>query len=119
VKGPLITVRCECGADEKLRYGERWTCPACGRSYDTSRIPEEEYRRIARATSRLRAGDYVFAAALAVLMLVLLLYGEPIQILIALPFLMIAWLTYGRPLLRRRYRRLVAERPTWDLSAEP
>jgi hypothetical protein len=118
VKDPAITVTCECGDQEKLAFGERWTCPRCGRTYDTARIPEDEYRRLARATNRLRLGDFAFAAALAVVMLVLLLFGEPIQILIALPFLMIAWLTYGRPLLRRRYRRVIADRPTWELRAD-
>ena len=54
-KGPPITVTCECGARKELFYGERWTCPDCGRSYDTSHIPADEYQAIRRLQLRYRA----------------------------------------------------------------
>jgi hypothetical protein len=118
VKGPLITVRCECGELAGLAYGERWTCPQCGRAYDTTRIPEREYRDLVDTTRRLRLTEYGFAAVLAVAMLALLIFGHPFQVMVALPMVLIAWFTFGRAIQRRRYRRLVRERPTWELRAE-
>ena len=51
-KGPPITVTCECG---ELFYGERWTCPVCGRSYDSGQIPADEYAQIRRLQLRYRS----------------------------------------------------------------
>lgn len=118
MNGPLITVRCDCGELAGLRYGERWTCPSCGRAYDTNRIPEREYRHLADRTRRLRLTEYGVAAVLALAMLALLVFGHPFQVFVALPMVLIAWFTFGRLILRRRYRRLVRERPTWELRAE-
>ena len=53
-KGPLITVTCECGQRRELRYDERWKCDGCGRRYDTSRIPLDEYAAIRRTQLRYR-----------------------------------------------------------------
>src|SRR5687767_226104 len=54
LKGPRITVNCECGQTQYLAYGERWTCEKCGRSYDTTRIPQEEYEEIRQISLRFR-----------------------------------------------------------------
>src|SRR4051812_33795910 len=43
LKGPRITVNCECGQTNYLAYGENWTCGSCGRMYDTNRIPRDDY----------------------------------------------------------------------------
>src|SRR5215204_1128307 len=39
LKGPPITLTCECGQKRDLPYGERWRCEQCGRTSDTNRIP--------------------------------------------------------------------------------
>src|SRR3712207_76550 len=38
VQGPPITITCECGEKRALRYGTRWTCERCGRTWDTNQI---------------------------------------------------------------------------------
>jgi len=54
LKGPPITVTCECGEKRELSHGERWTCESCGRSWDTRRIPPEQYGEIRRISLRYR-----------------------------------------------------------------
>ena len=45
-RGPLITLSCECGARRELHYGEQWHCENCGRTWNTNRIPLEQYEQI-------------------------------------------------------------------------
>jgi hypothetical protein len=39
LRGPPITVTCECGERRELAYGETWACESCGRGYDTGPDP--------------------------------------------------------------------------------
>ena len=52
--GLPITLQCECGTLAGVRYGERWTCPQCGRSWNTSQIPQAEYDRLLGSVRRYR-----------------------------------------------------------------
>ena len=52
--GPRITLTCKCGEKNYLQYGERWTCDKCGRSWNTLRIPLEQYAEIRRTQLRFR-----------------------------------------------------------------
>ncbi len=70
-KGPLITVKCECGQRRELRYGEQWRCEGCGRRYDTRKIPIEEYAAIRRTQIRYR----LFPLLSGILLLVC---GDPV-----------------------------------------
>ena len=54
LRGPPISVTCECGEARELRYGERWRCESCGRRYDTTRIPRADYDAIRRTQLRFR-----------------------------------------------------------------
>ena len=61
-RGPPITVTCDCGEKRHLRYGERWTCEKCGKTWNTNRIPVEQYAAIratqcATAASRSRSAS--------------------------------------------------------------
>lgn len=49
-----ITLQCDCGKLAAVAYGERWTCPECGRTWDTSQIPRAEYDRLLRSVRRYR-----------------------------------------------------------------
>jgi hypothetical protein len=118
MKGPAITLRCDCGAEGRAAYGERFTCEHCGRVYDTSRIPAAEYGVLEAAARRYRRIGWAVAAAVALFVLALALTGRPLQVLVGLPIVLIGWFVYGRPLLRRRYRQAIASRPTWHLEAE-
>ena len=118
VKGPRITVRCDCGAEARLHYGDRWECEQCGRRYDTSSIPEAQYREIESIVRRYRLLGYGLGVVLAALVLVLVLQDQPFVLLATLPAILMVWFLYGRPFLRRRYRRAIAAAPRWELRPE-
>jgi hypothetical protein len=54
VREPPITITCECGEVAYVRYGERWTCPSCGRNWDTTQIPRAEYEELLSSVRRYR-----------------------------------------------------------------
>lgn len=117
---PRITLRCDCGKSEALvAYGERWTCDACGRTYDTSTIPAGDYAAIQALRRRYRIVGYVGVVLVAAFVLLLALTAQEFQLFIGLPFILLVWFTYVRPLMRSRYRRRVVElQRTWTLKAE-
>jgi hypothetical protein len=117
---PRITLRCDCGKSEALvAYGERWTCESCGRTYDTAAIPAADFEAIQALRRRYRIIGYSGVALIAALVLLLALTGQPFQLFIGLPFILLLWFTYVRPFMRSRYRRRVGElQRTWTLRAE-
>jgi hypothetical protein len=117
-RGPPITVTCECGEKRELRYGERWRCESCGRSYDTSRIPVEEYDTFRRNRVRDRILPTAVFAALAVLVLVLVLIGRPVAAILMVSLVGFLWGSFVRPARRRRQYRAIAERPRWQIRAD-
>src|SRR4051812_24392858 len=70
LKGPRITVNCECGQTNYLSYGETWTCPSCARMYDTNRIPRDDYERIRDISLRYRLLPIAFGAFVALVAIV-------------------------------------------------
>jgi hypothetical protein len=118
LKGPPITVTCECGERHELFYGERWTCPTCGRSYDSNRIPAEQYAAIRRLQLRFRALPIAIGLTVLVLAIVFTLTGNIAGVFFLLPVALIVWFVFLRPTHRRRYRAAIAELPRWELRAE-
>jgi len=53
-RGPPITLTCECGETRHLRYGDRWTCEKCSRSWDTTKIPVDQYAAVRSTQLRFR-----------------------------------------------------------------
>lgn len=117
---PRITLRCDCGESEAyVAYGERWTCEACGRTYDTKGIPAEDFEAIETLRRRYRIVGYAGVSLVAAFVLVLALTAQEFQLFIGLPFILLVWFTYVRPFMRSRYRRRVGElQRTWTLKAE-
>jgi uncharacterized protein (DUF983 family) len=117
---PRITLRCDCGESEALvAYGERWTCESCGRTYDTTGIPAADFAAIQAMRRRYRIVGYAGAVLVAAFMLLLALTAQPFQLFIGLPFILLLWFTYVRPVMRSRYSRRVNElQRTWTLKAE-
>ncbi len=117
---PRITLRCDCGKSEALvAYGERWTCESCGRTYDTSGIPSEDFEAIQALRRRYRIIGYSGVALVGALVLLLALTAQQLQLFIGLPLILLVWFTYVRPFMRSRYRRRVGElQRTWTLKAE-
>jgi len=118
VKGPPITVTCDCGERTELFYGERWTCPSCARTYDTRRVPEHEYAAIRRVQRRFRAVPIGLGLAVAALAIFFTLTGNPFSVFVLLPLSVATWFAFIRPLHRRRYRAAIAQLPRWNLRAE-
>ena len=118
-KGPLITVTCECGQRRELRYGERWNCNGCGRRFDTSKIPLEEYTAIRRTQLRFRMFPLLAGLLLLVCVIVFFLTGRTYGALVAIPFLIASWGVFARPLYRARYRRALTKNvPTWTIKSD-
>jgi len=117
-KGPPITVSCECGTRRELFYGERWTCPDCGRNYDSGQIPAEEYRAIRRLQMRYRAVPIALGVTVALIAIVFTLTGNIAGLFFLMPVAIITWFVFIRPTHRKRYRAAIADLPRWDLRAD-
>jgi hypothetical protein len=117
LRGPRITVSCECGASRQLEYGERWTCEDCGRAYDTEQIPREEYEVVRRTQLRFRALPVAVGLVVLALAIFFSLTGNVLNVFVLLPLALVTWFVFLRPAHRRRYRRAIAELPRWNLRA--
>jgi len=117
-KGPPITVTCECGERHELFYGETWRCPACGRSYDSRNIPEDDYAAIRSLQRRFRALPIAFGGVVAATAIVFTLTGNIVGVFFLMPVAIIAWFVFLRPTHQRRYREAIADLPRWDLRAD-
>jgi hypothetical protein len=117
-KGPPITVTCECGERRDLRYGERWRCDGCGRSYDTNRIPLEEYASLRRNKVRDRILPSIVFAAAAAVALVFVLIGRPLAVVVVVPLAGFLWSSFVRPARRRRQYQAIADRPRWKIESD-
>jgi hypothetical protein len=118
LRGPPITVTCECGARHDLDYGERWTCEDCGRAYDSSRIPPEEYEIVRRTQLRYRILPVVLGLIVSALAVFFAITGNVFSVFFLLPLALMLWFGLLRPLHRKRYRQAIAELPRWNLRAE-
>jgi hypothetical protein len=117
MRGPPITIQCECGAARHVPYGERWTCEQCGRTWNTAQIPEEDYRALMRDMRNLRLSVVgVALALLAIFGLLAMFVSESLFLL--LPVVLAAWFILYMPAWRRRVRRRARSVPKWDLHPE-
>jgi hypothetical protein len=117
-KGPPITVSCECGERRELRYGQRWRCEGCGRSYDTNRIPVDEYASLRRNRVRDRIlPSIVFIVAVAVAV-VFIAIGRPLALIVVFPLTGFLWSSFVRPARRRRQYQAIADRPRWKIESD-
>jgi hypothetical protein len=119
MRAPRITLRCDCGADALVAYGERWTCESCGRTYDTTEIPDADFQAIQSLRRRYRLIGALGVALVAAFVLFLALTAQEFQLFIGLPTVLLVWFMYVRPFMRTRYRRRVLELTrSWTLRAE-
>ena len=118
-KGPPITVTCECGQKRDLQYGEQWQCEGCGRSYDTRKIPIEEYAAIRRTQLRYRLIPLIAGLILLAAMIVFFVAGSAFSGLVLVAFVGASWVMFVRPFFRTRYRKSLGKNlPTWNLKAD-
>jgi len=118
VRGPPITLSCECGARADVAYGEGWSCPDCGRRYDTTRIPADDYAQIRRTQLRYRILPVAYGLIVSAIAVFFIATGNTFSVFFLLPVALTAWFMLIRPVHRSRYRRAIADLPSWDLRAE-
>jgi hypothetical protein len=118
LRGPPITVTCECGDKRDLRYGEAWDCERCGKRWDTRQIPTEQYETIRRLQWRFRLVPIALGLVVAALAIFFTLTGNVFSVFFLLPVALSVWFVFLRPLHRRRYRAAIADLPRWELHPE-
>jgi hypothetical protein len=118
LRGPPITVTCECGEKRYLRYGEAWDCERCGKRWNTNQIPAEQYELIRRTQLRFRMVPIALGIVVAALAIFFSLTGNIFNVFVLLPLAMVIWFSFVRPVHRRRYRQAIAELPRWELRPE-
>jgi hypothetical protein len=118
VRGPKITVSCRCGEKQYLAYGERWTCETCGRTWDTRQIPAEQYAAIRATQLRYRRIPLVISVVALACIVAGVLVGKALGGLIIVAIAATTWSMFFRPIHSRKYRKALAQLPTWTLTPE-
>ena len=114
---PPIAIRCECGDEHSVPYGDRLTCATCGRVWDTTQIPPDEYARRNRQMNRFRLEILAFAVILLVVFVPLVLFVSGSYVFLGI-IVGMAWMFLYMPFWRRRVRRAAASAPRWELHPE-
>jgi hypothetical protein len=117
VRAPPITIACDCGEMKHVAYGDTWKCDACGRSWNTSQIPAEEYWGIMRDMRRMRFFVIGIAVGFALIFGVLGLFVSQ-GLFLLLPVVLPIWFIWYMPWWRRKLRRRVRSLPKWKLHPE-
>ena len=117
-RGPLITLTCKCGERRDLRYGERWRCEKCSRSWNTLRIPLEQYAEVRRMQLRFRRIPLVVSTLSLACVVAFIVMGRAFGGLILVAFAATAWSMFVRPFHKRRYREAIAKLPSWEIEPD-
>ena len=113
-----ITVTCDCGVVAYVRYGERWTCPTCGKTWDTSQIPQSEYLQLLSSVRRYRLLTIGPPLALAAVLVPLAIFVG-LQYGLLLFVLVFAHAVFVVPKLRDRATASVGRSTrSWELRPE-
>jgi hypothetical protein len=117
VRGAPITVRCDCGDVQHVPYGETWECPTCGKRWNTTQIPAEQYWGIMEDMRRFRLQVMGIAVAIAVPFALLGLFvGQ--RFFLLFPLVLGFWFFFFMPQWRRKVRAATRSLPTWHLRPE-
>ena len=117
MKGPPITVRCDCGEVEPVLYGEAWTCPTCGRRWDTAQIPPDEYWGVMREMRRYRLEVIAVSVVLGIALAITLANLGSRRYFPIVLGVMGFWFLIYMPRWRQKVRRRVRELPGWRLRS--
>ena len=117
MKGPPITVSCECGRSRLVAYGDTWTCEECGRRWDTNQIPQADYEGLLRRVRRYRLEILSLAFVVLAVFIPLIVFVNQKFVFVA-AVAAFGWMFIYMPFWRRRVRRAAREAPTWNLRAE-
>jgi hypothetical protein len=117
-RGPPITLTCECGETRHLRYGDRWACEKCSRSWDTAKIPVDQYAAIRSTQLRFRRVPIAISVLALAAVIAGIVVGKALGGLLVVAILATSWSMFFRPLHRRRYREALADLPTWQIEPD-
>jgi Flp pilus assembly protein TadB len=117
-RGPPITLTCECGETRRLRYGERWTCQSCAKTWNTAKIPLDQYAAIRATQLRFRRAPIAISVLALVAVIACIVVGKALGALLVVAILATTWSMFFRPLHRRRYREALADLPSWQIEPE-
>jgi Flp pilus assembly protein TadB len=118
LRGPAITITCECGEKRNLRYGEQWQCERCAKRWDTGQIPAEQYEAIRRLQLRFRIVPIVFGLGVTALAIFFTLTGNIFNVFVLMPLALMIWFVFLRPTHQRRYRKAISDLPRWELRPQ-
>jgi hypothetical protein len=118
LRGPPITITCECGEKRSLRYGAQWQCERCGKRWDTRQIPAEQYDAIRRLQWRFRVVPIVLGMVVAALAIFFTLTGNIFNVFVLMPLALMIWFVFLRPTHQRRYRQAISDLPRWELRPQ-
>jgi len=117
VKGPPITITCECGESRQVPYGETWACETCGRRWDTGQIPAAEYAGLMRSLRRYKIELLALTGGTVAVFLPLIVFVSGSYLFLA-AIAAFALLFVYLPFWRQRIRRAARAAPRWQLSPE-
>ena len=117
-RGPLITVTCDCGEVNYLHYGARWTCPSCGRTWDTNQIPIEQYAELRATQLRFRRVPIIVSTLVLACVVAFIIIGKALGGLLLVAVIATTWNIFFRPVYKRRYQAALKDLPTWSLKPE-
>ena len=117
VKGPPISVVCECGQKALVAYPSTWVCEKCGRRWNTGQIPAEDYEGLMTDMKRLRLEVVGVTLLLGVGLLVMAIFVNA-SLLLMLPVIMGGWYLVYMPRWRRKVRARTRALPNWTLRPE-
>jgi len=117
MKGPPVTIRCECGETRQVPYGERWTCDRCRRTWNTAQIPAAEYEGILREMRNFRL-TAIGAALIIGVVFAVIAFTVATSLVLLIPVVLSGWYLFYMPLWRKKVRRRARSLPTWQLHPE-
>ena len=117
-RGPRITVTCECGEREYVRYGERWTCAKCGRTWNTSRIPIDQYAALRATQLRYRRVPIAISVVALICVVACVIIGKAFGGLLVVALFATTWNLFFAPRYRRRYREALGKLPSWTIEPD-
>ena len=117
-RGPPITLTCECGERRNLKYGERWTCATCARTWNTNQIPLGQYAAIRQTQVRFRRVPMLISLLALICIIAFIIAGQAFGGLIVVALGATTWSMFFRPIYQRRYRAALDDLPKWQIKPE-
>ena len=101
-----------------MAYGDAWLCQSCGRRWDTTQIPREEYWGIMREMRRFRLQVIVVSALLGIALAITLAHLGSRRYFPLVLGVMAFWFLFYMPRWRQKVRRRARDLPRWQLHPE-